>query len=355
MNERLAALSRTLEADEAALVLSESNRFYFTRFAADAGALWVTSQEAAFLTDSRYTEAARRVIKDIPVAESNRFFTDTVSALCERGIGKIYLEDETLTVACRRRFVKAARGTELISDATLRRRIDSMRMIKDAEELACIRRAQAVTEAGFAYILPRLTVGRTEKEVALDLEMYMRLNGAERVAFDFIVASGENGALPHAVPTDRRLQKGDLVTMDFGAVVDGYRSDMTRTVAIGEVSEEQRAVYELVLRAQTTCLQGLRAGLTGAEGDRLARAVIEEAGYGAAFRHSTGHSVGIDIHESPGLSVNVEERLKAGMIMTVEPGIYLEGRFGVRIEDMVCVTEDGVENLTAAPKELLIL
>lgn len=355
MNERLAALAATLAEDEAALVLSEPNRLYFTRFAADNGALWVTARDAAFLTDFRYTEAARRVITDIPVIESNRLFADAVAAFAANGIRKLYLEDDTLTVAVRRRFMRECGMLELITDSTLCRRIAAMRAVKDARELACIRRAQAITEAGFDYILPRLAVGRTEREIALELEMYMRQNGAERVAFDFIVASGENGALPHAVPTDRRLRAGDFVTIDFGAVADGYRSDMTRTVAIGTVSEEQRTVYNTVLAAQTACLQGLCAGMTGAEGDRLARSVIEAAGYGAAFGHSTGHGVGIDIHEHPTLSSKCDDRLQAGAIVTVEPGIYLEGRFGVRIEDMVCLTEDGIENLTAAPKDLLIL
>ncbi len=355
MNHRLKALAATLREGEAALVLSESNRFYYTRFAADAGALWVTSTEAAFLTDSRYTEAACRVIRDIPVIESDGFFADTVKTLAKKDIRVLLLEDDTLTVAARRRFMKQANGVELVTDSTLRRRIAEARLKKDETELFCIRLAQTITEQGFRYILTRIGEGRTEKEIALELEMYMRQHGAERVAFDFIVASGKNGALPHAVPGDRRLQKGDFVTLDFGAVAKGYRSDMTRTVAIGEVSAEQREVYDTVLRAQEACLRGLRAGMTCAEGDRLARAVIEQAGYGHAFRHSTGHGVGIDIHEAPTMSPRSEDILQAGTVVTVEPGIYLEGRFGVRIEDMVVVTETGIENLTGAPKELLIL
>lgn len=355
MNARLQTLAATLQDGEAALLLCEQNRFYYTGFAADSGALWVTATEACFLTDFRYTEAVRRVICDIPCEESNRFFGDTVSALKSRGIHKIYMEDETLTVAELRRYLRAADGIELVTDSTLCRRIWEQRRIKDAQEVARIRRAQALTEDGFAYILPRLEIGRSEREIALDLEMYMRRQGAAAVAFDFIVASGENGALPHAVPSDRTLRRGDFVTMDFGAVVDGYRSDMTRTVAMGAVSDEQAAVYHTVLAAQTACLQQLRAGMTGEEGDRLARRVIEEAGYGAAFGHSTGHGVGIDIHELPRLSPRAEELLRVGEIVTVEPGIYLEGRFGVRIEDMVWLTQDGLVDLTTAPKELILL
>jgi len=218
-----------------------------------------------------------------------------------------------------------------------------------------MRRAQALTDDGFAYILPRLTVGRTEKDVALDLEMYMRTQGADAVAFDFIVASGENGALPHAVPSDRKLQTGDFVTLDFGAVVDGYRSDMTRTVALGRVTDEQKLIYDTVLKAQLACLNGLKAGMTGEEGDALARDVICRASYGDAFGHSTGHGVGIDIHELPRLSPRIDTVLRAGEVVTVEPGIYIEGRFGVRIEDMVWLKEDGIVNLTASPKTLTIL
>ena len=354
MNTRIRELASSLREDEAALILSEPNRLYYTGFAADNGALWVTAGDARLLTDFRYIEAAKREAT-VESVQSSRLFRDTVAVLKRNGIQKMYLEDETLTVADRRAFLRAAEGLELVSDSTLCRLIWAQRRIKDAAEIALIKEAQAITEAGFAYILPRLEAGRTEKDVALDLEMFMRRNGADSVAFDFIVASGENGALPHAVPSERPLRCGDFVTMDFGATVKGYRSDMTRTVALGEVSDEQRMVYNTVLAAQQTCLDGLHAGMTGEEGDRLAREVIESAGYGDAFGHSTGHGVGIDIHEQPRLSPRADELLKVGDVVTVEPGIYLEGRFGVRIEDMVCIRENGAENLTSCEKELIVL
>ncbi len=354
MNTRIRALAAQLQADEAALILSEPNRLYYSGFAADNGALWVTADDACLLTDFRYIEAAEKQAT-VDCRESNRLFRDALAALKAKGIKKIFLEDETLTVADRRVFLRAAEGVELVSDHTLCRLIWAQRRIKDASEIALIKEAQAVTEAGFAYILPRLTAGRTEKDVALDLEMFMRRNGADSVAFDCIVASGENGSLPHAVPSERTLRRGDFVTMDFGATVKGYRSDMTRTVALGNVDEEQRRVYDTVLEAQTVCLAGLHAGLTGEEGDRLARAVIEHAGYGEAFGHSTGHGVGIDIHEQPRLSPHADEVLKVGDVVTVEPGIYLAGRFGVRIEDMVVVHEADVLDLTTAEKGLILL
>jgi Xaa-Pro aminopeptidase len=175
------------------------------------------------------------------------------------------------------------------------------------------------------------------------------------MAFDTIVVSGANSSLPHGVPSDKPICRGDFITMDFGAVIDGYHSDMTRTVALGEVSEEQRFVYDTVLRAQRAALDVLKAGISGQDGDTAARRVIEEAGYGHAFGHATGHGVGVQIHEEPRLSQRNEKPLLAGQVVTVEPGIYLEGRFGVRIEDMVQLTADGCRNLTNCPKELLIL
>ena len=355
MNTRLRALAATLRRGEAALLVSQSNRLYYTDFNADAGVLWVTQEDACFLTDSRYTEAARRVIGDLRCHQTNAFLKDAVKMLKDRGIHKVFLEEDVLTVGQYRRLRQLWADVDYEADGTLCRRVREQRRTKDETEIAAIRRAQAVTEAGFDFILPRIAVGRREIDVALDLEMFMRRNGADAVAFDFIVASGENGALPHAVPSDRTVRAGDFVTLDFGATVDGYRSDMTRTVAVGQPTDEQRHVYETVLAAQTACLDGLRIGMSGEEGDALARRVIAQAGYGEAFGHSTGHGVGIDIHEYPNLSPRSDESLRAGDVVTVEPGIYLEGRFGVRIEDMVWFTQEGVVNLTNSPKTLIIL
>ncbi len=355
MNERVARLAATLQPHQAALILSQPNRLYYTDFNTDAGALWVTANEACFLTDFRYIEAAEKAVNGIRCVQSHRLFTDTVAALKSRGITQLLMEDETLTVAERRRFLRAADGLELVCDHTLCRTVWEHRRVKDAAEKARIEAAQALTDDGFSYILSRIAVGRTERDIALDLEMYMRRQGADGMAFDIIAASGENGSLPHAVPTDRALCRGDFLTLDFGATVHGYRSDMTRTVALGTVSDEQRLVYDTVLAAQRACLEGLRAGLTGDEGDRLAREAIEHAGFGDAFGHSTGHGVGIDIHEQPRLSPRAEEVLSLGHVVTVEPGIYLAGRFGVRIEDMVMITENGCYNFTKSEKQLILL
>jgi len=355
MNTRIERLAATLLEDQAALILSESNRFYYTGFEADAGALWVTADDACFLTDFRYIEAARNGVRGVACRESSYPFADSIKALKERGIRQLLLEDETVTVRMHRQYVRQADGIELDCDHTLCHTIACQRRFKDAQEIACIEAAQAITDDGFSYILSHIGAGRTERDIALDLEMYMRRQGAKGLSFDIIAASGENGALPHAVPTDRVLQKGDLITLDFGVKVGGYCSDMTRTVAIGAVSDEQRQVYDIVLGAQRACLAGIRAGLSGMKADALARSVIEQAGYGAAFGHSTGHGVGIDIHERPTLSPRADCVLGVGDVVTVEPGIYLEGRFGVRIEDMVLITESGCRNFTKSEKQLISL
>ncbi|MEE1161358.1 MAG: M24 family metallopeptidase, partial [Acutalibacteraceae bacterium] len=204
-------------------------------------------------------------------------------------------------------------------------------------------------------ILGNIGVGRTEREIMLDMEFYMRRLGSEGVAFDFIVVSGKNSSMPHGVPTDKKIEKGDFITMDFGAVCGGYRSDMTRTVAVGEVGDKQKEVYEIVLKAQKETIDFIKSGVVCKEVDRVARDIIANAGYGDCFGHGLGHSVGIEIHENPACNTVCETVMEKGMIMTVEPGIYIENEFGVRIEDMVVVTENGCENLTASKKELIVL
>ena len=210
-------------------------------------------------------------------------------------------------------------------------------------------------DEAFSYILNELKPGVTELQIAAKLEYFMRSHGAEGTSFDTIVASGYHSAMPHAVPTEKPLENGDFVTMDFGCRYQGYCSDMTRTVVIGKADPRQKEIYQIVLEAQQAALEGLRPGMTGTEGDRLARDVIEKAGYGEYFGHGLGHSVGLEIHEKPALSTRDETVLLPGMIETVEPGIYIPGFGGVRIEDMVVLTETGIRNLTTSPKELIEL
>ena len=218
-----------------------------------------------------------------------------------------------------------------------------------------MQKAQEITDATFSYIINNIKAGRTEREVMLDMEFFMRKQACDGVAFDFVVVSGKNSSLPHGVPTDKVIENGDFVTMDFGATVGGYRSDMTRTVAVGFVTDEQRKVYDTVLKAQLAALPAIHAGVVCKDIDKIARDIIYSAGYEGAFGHGLGHSVGIEIHENPAFNTRCETILKSGTVMTVEPGIYLENKFGVRIEDMVYVTDDGCINLTKSDKNLIIL
>ena len=340
---------------DGALIISVNNRRYLTGFPSSDGYVLVTRKTACFLTDSRYIEAARRVICGMDCVEYRRVSDSLPALISQLGLHCIAVEDDGLTCAELHRLTAMLDGTELRGNV-LDGILSEMRIVKAPEELDKIRQAQALTDFGFTHILPFIRPGRTEREVALELEFAVRKQGAECVAFEFIVVSGANSSLPHGVPGNKIIEKGDFVTMDFGGVVDGWHSDMTRTVAVGTCSEEQRSVYQMVLEAQKASLSVLREGLSCKMGDKAARDVIEAAGYGKCFGHGTGHGVGIEIHENPRLSPMADgEILRAGNVVTVEPGIYLPGKFGVRIEDMVSITENGCENLTKSPKELLIL
>ena len=265
------------------------------------------------------------------------------------------MEETCVSLADHQRFCNAFDGCELISGAS--EILKELRAVKTDEELRRITEAQRITDAAFLHILEFISPERTEKEVALELEFFMRKSGAEGVAFDTIAVSGASSSLPHGIPSDRKLQ-GGFLTMDFGAKYMGYCSDMTRTVVIGKADEEMKLVYETVLKAQTAALNGIHGGMSCRDADALARDVIREAGYGASFGHSLGHGVGMFIHEFPNLSPRAAESstLKTGHVVTVEPGIYLEGRFGCRIEDMIAILSDGsVHNFTKSPKELIEL
>ena len=340
----------------ALIVLDPSTRRWLTGFPASDGCVFVTKTDAVFLTDSRYIEAAERTVKAMPCQEADRL-SESVKALAqEHGVETILVPGEHLTCAGFSRWEQAVAPATLTADTTLDREITQLRSVKTAEEIRDLQEAQALTDDGFRYILERIEPGRTEREVALDLEFYIRRQGAEGVSFEFIVVSGENTSLPHGVPGDRVIQRGDFVTLDFGALWNGLHADMTRTVAVGEISDEQRRVYDIVRQAQKASLDRLKPGVTGVQADAAARDVIAAAGYGAYFGHGTGHGVGFDIHESPTLSPRAGDKpLQIGQVVTVEPGIYLPGKFGVRIEDMALLTEGGILNLTKSEKSLITL
>jgi Xaa-Pro aminopeptidase len=233
--------------------------------------------------------------------------------------------------------------------------VEELRKIKDAEEIASIRAAAELGDEGFAYILERIKPGVREIDLALELEFYLRSKGSEGVSFDPIVAAAERSALPHARPTDRVVEKGRYLLFDFGCVVDGYCSDMTRTVVIGPVDDRHRQVYETVLESQMAGIEAAGPGISCGDVDMVSRRVIEKAGYPEAFMHGLGHGVGLDIHEAPSLKTGFAEQLMPGHVITIEPGAYFEGWGGVRVEDLAVVTEDGLEVLSKAPKDLIVL
>lgn len=357
MNKIEALQSKLPSKDAAVLVWQPHTRRYLTGFDSTDGYVLVTADAAYFMTDFRYIEAAKAGTHDVECGMYDRQREKLAEQLRQHGITTLYLEETGLDLATYHLLSQALSGVTLVTDATLDNWIGGLRICKTAEEVAAMTEAQRLTDDGFRYILERIAVGRTEKEVALDLEMYMRSQGADGVSFDFIVVSGANSSLPHGVPTDKKIENGDFLTMDFGALWHGYHSDMTRTVAVGTVSDEQREIYDIVLRAQLASLATLKDGVLARDADAAARDIIAAAGYGDCFGHGTGHGVGVEIHEAPTVSPKAaaDARLRTGHVVTVEPGIYLEGKFGVRIEDMALITPDGYQNFTKSPKNLITL
>ncbi len=347
-------MKEKLSAGEAFLIVSQANRKYFTDFDSSDGFLIITRSRAVFLTDGRYIEAAQSEIKNCDEVLLLKTAAETLPDII-RGleIVTVYTEAEGLSVAelIRLREILPCRVKPEKTDAE----VSSLRREKADYEKERIIRAQRIAEAAFEHILTFIKPGVTEKEIRLSLEFYMLKNGADALSFETIAVSGKNTSMPHGVPTDKKIEPGDFITMDYGAVVDGYHSDMTRTLAVGRVTGKMAEVYDTVLGAQLACLDILAPGLSCSDADKAARDYIENAGYGDFFTHSTGHGVGIDIHESPALSSRSSRILSRGDVVTDEPGIYIPGEFGVRIEDMVFITDSGCENLTKCEKSLIIL
>lgn len=351
--QQIAELLETYGLD-AMLLLSEPNRRYAAGFPTSDGAVLVTGKGSVFITDSRYIEAARVTVTDAEVLENDREHpvVDLVNrALANAGAQRIGYEEDRVTVAEFHRMEEKLQG-ELIPAGGL---MDRLRMVKDREELEAMVAAQRIAEAALNEVLTFIRPGRTEQEIAAFLQYQMLLRGAERMSFDPIVVSGPNSSKPHGVPTEKAVAVGDFITMDFGCVYQGYCSDMTRTVALGCATEEMERVYQTVLDAQTAGIAAVRAGVSGRGVDAAGRNVIAAAGFGPYFGHSFGHGVGLEIHERPNASPGWDKPLPASAVISAEPGIYLPGKFGVRIEDVVVVTESGCENLTQADKKLLIL
>jgi len=345
-----------LKGSDAVVIHDPSNIFYLTEGYSGEGFLFISPRRRAVVTDFRYTEAVERQAPgyEVVMTSKDRKPGRCLAELCEaEGISEIRFESNYLPVDDYE-HLREELGEE-ISFLPLKKAPQQLREIKTPTEIVTMRRAAAITSEAFEAVLSKIRPGMTEKELQVELNFILFRLGAEELAFDTIIASGENGSLPHAVPGSRRLQKGDMITMDFGARVGGYCSDMTRTVALGTPSPEMQKIYATVLRTQTMCEAALAAGKNCFDIDRLARDYIDSQGYAGRFGHGLGHCVGIDIHEEPRLSPACHETLRAGMVITVEPGIYIPGLGGVRIENTCLVKENGSEPLTTARKELVIL
>ncbi|WP_305131334.1 Xaa-Pro peptidase family protein [uncultured Oscillibacter sp.] len=360
---RYEKIASVLEAEnlDAVLLTGEANRFYASGFfvpGTDATVL-VTGQDAVFFTDARYTEAAARCLDGAELREvkPGKSLTDQLRELVFlKGVRRLGFEDGAMTVQSFRRLEKAlSEGKSPCELTAASEPVSKLRQTKDPAELAAMETAQGIAERALEDILKEIRPGVTEKEIAARLQYLMLHYGASDMSFDPIVVSGPNGSLPHGVPSEKEIQAGEFVTMDFGCIYGGYCSDMTRTVAVGSVTEEMERVYKTVLSAQEAGIAAAKAGVPGKAVDAAARAVIEEAGYGEYFTHSFGHGVGVEIHEAPNAAASNEKPLPAGAVISAEPGIYIPGKLGVRIEDVILITPEGCRNLTKAPKELMVI
>lgn len=344
-----------LKADSDALLLTSSvNRMYCAEFNVDEGVSVISKNGCRFFTDSRYIETAQNHLYgfDVRMVNGTVSYFDLINeAVSDFGILSLGYEEGRMTVSEYLSY-KEKLNAELVPR---QKEIESFRAVKEAWETERMRDAQKITDRAFDDILSKIKEGMTEKELCAELIYLLYKNGAEGLSFAPIVVSGPNSSMPHGVPGDRKLQKGDFITMDFGVVYKGYCSDMTRTVALGYVTEEMKTVYETVLTAQLAGISATRAGVTGRDIDGAARKVITDAGFGDYFGHGYGHCLGLEIHENPNCNMKNTNPMPCGSVSSAEPGIYLPGKFGVRIEDVVIIGENGCEDITRSPKNLIIL
>lgn len=355
---RIERLNQRLKEEklDAIFLLNDSNIRYISGFTGSDSYVIVAEGLNAFITDSRYTEQAEEECKAFEVIRHRKpalSLEETIQNLCtKQGIKRMAFEREHMNYGMYVQLVKALPEVELVANTEL---VERLRSIKDEVEIDCIRKAAEIADQAFTEILEYIKPGVTEKDVERELQYLIKKLGADDIGFPIIVASGKRSSLPHAIPADKSIEKGDFVTLDFGAMYRGYRSDMTRTVVVGEADDKQKEIYAIVKAAQAAASDAIKAGMSCKAIDACARDYITKAGYGEHFGHGLGHGVGLDIHEEPYFSVNSESTLDAGNIMTVEPGIYLPNWGGVRIEDTVVVGENGIEVLTKSSKELIVI
>ncbi len=356
MKERIAKLMAQLEGKaDCALITDDVNRRYLTGMKSSAGIVLCFPETSYLLIDFRYIEKARETVRSCTVIEQKNTYAQVKELLDRHAARTIAVESHSMTLQRLETFRSKLEGCEFLTDHTLSNALYGLRTVKTPGELAKIKAAQALAEHALAALLEQLHAGMTEREIALTLDFHMRKNGAEDLSFETIALSGAHSSMPHGVPDDRAVQKGEFVLMDFGAVVDGYHSDMTRTVCVGTPSPEMEQVYKIVLTAQKTALAQAKSGITGHDLDAAARQVIGDAGYAEMFGHALGHGVGMEIHEFPVAGPKQNGVLEEGSVVTVEPGIYIPGKFGVRIEDFVYITKNGCENLTNFTNQLICL
>lgn len=354
-NHRVAKLREKLQQDglSAMLIGSPINRRYLSGFTGSAGYVLITLNESYLLTDFRYMTQAPQQALGFKVVEHGTKVMETVKELLtSEDITSLGFEQDHVTYGVYTTYSEQLSPIQLVATSGL---VEQLRMIKDAEELQVMQRAADLADKTFSHVLNILKPGKTEREIDLEMEMFMRKHGATASSFDTIVASGERSALPHGVASERVIQGNEFVTFDFGALLDGYCSDLTRTVALGSPDPKLKEIYNIVLEAQLHALEHIKPGMTGHEADALARDIIDRYGYGEYFGHSTGHGLGMEVHESPRLSKLSDDVLKPGMVVTVEPGIYLPGLGGVRIEDDIVITETGIQILTSSSKDYTVL
>ncbi len=348
---RAVRLEMEKKSADAYLVTKKENKYYLSLFKSTSFHLIITKEKNYLLTDFRYIEAAGNLEPLYEIVETRNGYglEEFLSGL---GLKNLAMEFDDASVTFFNKLKKALPDTALESFDGVTGKI---RSIKDSAELEATKQAEHIGDLAFEYILGEIRPGVSEKEIAFKLEFRMRELGASALSFDTICVSGIRSSMPHGEPTDKLIEKGDLVTMDFGCVFRGYCSDMTRTVAVGSVTDKQRRVYETVLEAQKAAAEAMRPGVSAADVDKAARDVIDQAGFKGFFGHSLGHGTGLEIHETPFASPVSSDILQAGMTLTDEPGIYIPGEFGVRVEDLCTITENGIINFTESEKELIIL
>lgn len=354
---RINSLRNIISENQALLITDDTNIFYYSDFYKSEGAFLVTKEQAYLFVDFRYYEAARSKAKGCEVICFKNLINSLVEVLKKQNIKSLLLESEKITVSLYSKYLKAFNeiGVSLDTTGSLDKVIKNQRMIKSECEIGFIEKAQIITEKAYLDVLNFVKPGVSERKIAIELEYLMKKYGAEDISFDLITITGKKTSLPHGVPGEETICSGDFFTMDIGAIFNGYHSDMTRTVAVKCYTEEMAEIYNIVLNAHLKALNFVKSGIKANEIDKIARDIITDAGYGECFGHSTGHGVGLDIHEAPNVSPNSDIILSDNMVITIEPGIYIENKFGVRIEDMVLVKKDGFQSFATIEKQLIVV